>query len=83
MLTTNAPGYVDKDGQPPGALNTSVVALSTNTLALQYDEPGAVNVAFSTMVDDQLVQSSAESVVAFNTGMTAAQTFSATGPVGS
>ncbi len=80
-LTTNAPGYVDKDGQPPGAVNTSVVALSTNTLALQYDEPGGAEVSFTTLKDGQLVQSSAESVVVFNTGMTAAQIFTATAPV--
>ena len=44
-LTTNAPGYVDKDGETPGSVSTSVVALSTNTLALQYDEPGAAEIA--------------------------------------
>ena len=76
-LTTNAPGYVNKDGQPPGTVNTSVVALSTNTLALQYDEPGGVDLSFTTLKDGQLVQSSAERVVAFNTGMTAAQVFTA------
>ena len=40
-LTTNAPGYVEEGRSPPGSVSTSVVALSTNTLALQYDEPGA------------------------------------------
>ena len=79
-LTTNAPSYVDKDGGTPGSVSTSVVALSTNTLALQYDEPGAAEVAFTTMEGGQLVQSSTESVVVFNTGMTAAQTFSASRP---
>ena len=79
-LTTDAPGYVDKDGEPPGSVSTSVVALSTNTLALQYDEPGAAEVTFTTMEGGQLVQSSAESVVVFNTGMSAAQTFSTGGP---
>jgi Tfp pilus assembly protein PilV len=79
-LTTNAPGFVNKDGQPPGTVNTSVVALSTNTLALQYDEPGGVDLSFTTLKNGQLVQSSAESVVAFNTGMSAAQVFSEAGP---
>lgn len=79
-LTTNAPGFVNKDGQPPAAVSTSVVALSTNTLALQYDEPGGIDVSFTTLKDGQLVQSSAESVLVFNTGMTAAKVFSTSGP---
>jgi hypothetical protein len=79
-LTTNAPGLVNKDGQPPGTVNTTVVALSTNTLALQYDEPGGVDLSFTTLKNGQLVQSSAERVVAFNTGMTAAKVFSQASP---
>jgi Tfp pilus assembly protein PilV len=82
-LTTNAPGYVDKDGNAPGAVNTSVVALSTNTLALQYDQPGGVDISFTTLKNGQMVQSSAESVVAFNTGMTAAKVFTVPSPAGS
>ncbi len=36
-LKTTAPGMVDKDGKAAAPTATSVVALSTNTLALQYD----------------------------------------------
>ncbi len=35
-----ANGLVDVDGNPPGPVSTSVVGESTNTLSLQYDNPG-------------------------------------------
>jgi Tfp pilus assembly protein PilV len=79
-LTPNAPGYVDKDGQPPSPSATGVVELSTNTLALQLDQPGTIDVTFTTTKDGQLVSSSADSVVVFNTGMTAAQSFEVGSP---
>lgn len=74
-VSVNAPGYVDKDGKSPGSVTAGVVELSTNTLALQLDLPGAVNVSFTTLKGGQLVTSSAQSLVAFNTGMTSAQIF--------
>lgn len=74
-LTPQSTGLVDRDGDPPEPLATSVVALSTNTVVLQYDTPGSIDVSFNTRVGGSLVPSSADSVVAFNTGMTDAEAF--------
>lgn len=71
---------VDNDGDPPAPQITSVVAESTNTLALQYDHPGTIEVGFSTWVDGELVEAAEfDSVVVFNTGMSVAKTFGAPG----
>ena len=72
-----ASGLVDVNGQPPGPVDTSVVGESTNTVVLQYDSPGSVPVSFTTKPygGGALVASSADSIVAFNTGMTAARAF--------
>jgi Tfp pilus assembly protein PilX len=76
-----ASGLVDRDGNAPGPINTSVVAESTNTLALQYDEPGSIPVTFTTLPYGGGVPaaSSADSIIAFNTGMTAARAFGTPG----
>ena len=74
-LTPSGSGLVDKDGNAPQPLPTSVVALSTNTVVLQYDHPGSVDVSFTTNVGGTLVPSSADTVVVFNTGMTEAKVF--------
>ena len=58
---------------------TSVVGLSTNTVVLQYDSPGSVDLTFTTMVGGILVPSSAETIIVFNTGMTTAETFGTPG----
>jgi hypothetical protein len=68
-------GLVDKDGNPPGPIPTSVVGLSTNTVALQYDVPGSIDVSFTTFVGGSLIPSNADSIIVFNTGMTAAEAF--------
>ncbi len=72
-------GLVDRDGLPPGPIDTSVVAESTNTVVLQYDDPGAVDVTFTTRIGGTLVASSADSIVAYNTGMTAPRLFGVPG----
>ena len=41
-LSGFASGLVDKDGNPPGSITTSVVGESTNTVVLQYDSPGEI-----------------------------------------
>ena len=43
-----------RTAMPPGPLTVSVVELATNTVALQLDEPGGVDVTFSTMKSGQL-----------------------------
>jgi Tfp pilus assembly protein PilV len=69
-----ASGLVDMDGDPPGSKTVSVVGQSTNTIVLQYAQPGSVQVSFTTKVGSNLVPSAADSIVVFNTGMTAAAT---------
>jgi Tfp pilus assembly protein PilV len=66
---------VDKDGNAPQPQTVSVVGESTNTVVFQGDFPGSIAVSFATKVGDELVASSADSVVAFNSGMTQAKTF--------
>jgi Tfp pilus assembly protein PilV len=80
-LTASGSSLVDRDGNPPQPQTVSVVAESTNTIELQYDTPGSIPVSFTTRRygDNALVPSSADSVVAFNTGMTGARTFGTAG----
>jgi Tfp pilus assembly protein PilV len=80
-VTVSASGMVDRDGNQPGPINTSVVAESTNTLVLQYDEPGSIPVTFTTIPygGGAPVASSADSIIAFNTGMTSARAFGTPG----
>ncbi len=82
-LTISGSSLVDKNGEAPKPQSTSVVEESTNTLTLQYDHAGEIAVSFQTMVEGKLVPSSADSVVAFNSGMQAPKTFGTLGtPVG-
>jgi Tfp pilus assembly protein PilV len=79
-LTVQVAGdLVDKDGKSPAPQTTSVVAGSTNTLVLVYDEPGTIPVRFQTRdYTDTVVDSTADSIVVFNTGMTTPRTFGVT-----
>lgn len=79
LTPSAAAGVVDRDGNPPGATTVSVVDQSTNTVVLQYDEPGAVDVTFTTRINGTVVPTQADSVVAFNTGMTVPKTFGTVG----
>lgn len=80
-LTASGTSLVDPNGNPPEPQTVSVVAESTNTIVLQYDTPGSIPVTFTTRRygDNALVSSKADSVVAFNTGMTQARTFGTPG----
>jgi Tfp pilus assembly protein PilV len=78
-LALSGPSLVDPDGEAPQPLSTSVVEESTNTLSLQYDEPGEVEVEFQTRVGGELVPSEADSVIAFNSGMSVAKVFGSPG----
>jgi Tfp pilus assembly protein PilV len=78
-LNVSGPSLVDKNGEAPKPQSTSVVEESTNTLALQYDFGGSVTAKFQTRVDGELVPSSADSVVAFNSGMQKAKAFGTLG----
>ena len=71
---------VDKDGVAPRSQTTSVVAQSTNTVTVQYDRPGTVNMSFQTRVNGgSLVASTADTVMAFNSGMTVPKRFGTLG----
>jgi Tfp pilus assembly protein PilV len=76
-----ATGLVDKDGNAPGPQTISVIAGTTNTVALQYDQGGSIPVTFKTRIGSSptLVDSSADSVVVFNTGMTTARSYGSPG----
>lgn len=78
-LTLSGASLVDKNGEAPKPQSTSVVGESTNTLALQYDHGGEVAVGFQTRVGGLLVPSSADSIVAFNSGMLKAKSFGTPG----
>lgn len=78
-LTPSASAFVDKDGNAPGSIATSVVAQSTNSVALQLDRPGSIDVTFQTKIGTTLSPSTADSVVVFNTGMTTAKSFGTVG----
>jgi Tfp pilus assembly protein PilV len=79
-FTGIASGLVDRDGNPPGPQTVSVVGESTNTVVFQYDDPGSIAVNFTTSrYGAGPAPSSADSVVFFNTGMTAAQVFGTAG----
>lgn len=80
QVTPTVPGLVNVDGNAGQAKTASVVALSTNTLVLQYDEPGSLNVGFTTRTSSgSLIPSSADSVMVFNTGMAIAKAFGTPG----
>ncbi len=78
-LTISGSSLVDKNGEAPKPQSTSVVEESTNTLTLQYDHAGEIAVSFQTMVEGKPVPSSADSVVAFNSGMQAPKAFGTPG----
>ncbi len=74
-------GYVDIDGNPPAAQSVTVTAGSTTTYPLpQYDLGGTVKVSFKVRnYSGSVVNSTADSIVAFNTGMSSAATFGTPG----
>ena len=74
-----AMGVVDKDGATPTAQTVSVVGQSTNTVALQYDSPGTLQLSFKTRIGGTVQASKADSVVVFNSGMTKEATFGTIG----
>lgn len=74
-----ATGLVDHDGNPPTNHPTSVVGQSTNTVVLQYADPGSIPVTFTTRVGGSLVASKADSIMIFNTGMSTPKTFGTPG----
>jgi Tfp pilus assembly protein PilV len=73
-----ASGMVDPDGNPPANQTVSVVDQGTNTINLQYDRPGAVSVTLKTLnYSGAVINSTADGLTAWNTGMSVAKTFTA------
>jgi Tfp pilus assembly protein PilV len=76
-----AAGLVDKDGKTPGPLTVGVLGGATNSVTLLYDLPGFIKeVTFQTKkANGELINSSADSIVVFNTGMTQGKVFGTPG----
>jgi Tfp pilus assembly protein PilV len=67
-LGITAPLLVDPKGKAPVSQPTSVVAEGTNTLGLQYDEPGEIVAEFETWVGGNLVPTKADAIAAYHSG---------------
>ena len=52
-----------------------MIPFATNVVVLQYDQPGSVDVDFTTNLTGTLQPSSADSVMVFNSGMSAPQAY--------
>jgi Tfp pilus assembly protein PilV len=78
-----ASAMVDQDGNTPPAQTVGVVDQGTNTINLQYDRPGSIqNINFRTRdYSNNLVTSSADSVIVSNTGMSLNKQFTPPGGV--
>lgn len=73
-------GYVDKDGNAPAAKTVTVAARSTIEVPFKYDKGGTVNVNFRVRnYSGTVVNSKADSIIAFNAGMSTAETFGTPG----
>ena len=73
-LTTSggATGIVDTNGKPPGPRPITVNPGVTNTVTIHYGPGGAIPVNFKTRVGSgSLFTSTADSIIAFNSGMEA------------
>lgn len=82
-VTASASGLVDKEGKAPTTLSPSpgVIASGTQTVVLQYDKPGALEVNFKYRVgsSSEFKASSASSIQVFNSGLKEPFTFTAPG----
>lgn len=84
-VVASAPGLVDKEGKAPTTLSPSpgVIASGTQTVVLQYDKPGALEVGFTYRVGStsEFKASSAGAIQVFNSGLKEPFTFTAPGGV--
>jgi type II secretory pathway pseudopilin PulG len=76
-----ASSLVDQDGKPVGAFTVGVSGSTTTPVPRLYDLPGKVEkVAFKTKkADGTLINSSADTIVVFNQGMTVGEVFGTAG----
>jgi hypothetical protein len=89
LTPSSALTLVDKNGAAPASQTSSVVAQATNSVTMQYDRPGTANITFRTrqypafagtpiptpLVATSPVASKMDTIVAYNTGMSAARSF--------
>lgn len=83
-VSVTAPGWVDRDGAAPKEQVTSVVAEGTNTIVLQYDEPGRIEASFVARLASETAPQTAvgaQAIAVFNSGMKEARAFKANEPV--
>lgn len=74
---------IDADGNPPEPELTSVVAEGTNTLVLQYDEPGGLEVVGKAWIGGEPVPSALDSAIVDNSNMTEERLIGVPGELGS
>lgn len=79
LTPSTSSGMVDPDGNTPSPIATSVVGQSTNTVVLRYDTPGTIRVNFRTRINGTVTATTSDTVVAFNSGMTAPASFGTVG----
>jgi type II secretory pathway pseudopilin PulG len=81
LTPSNVSSLVDRDGNTPRAQTIGVVGGANNTINLLYDRPGSIPVAFRYRVGSgsTFQTTKADSIIAFNTGMTTARTFGTPG----
>ena len=80
LTPTLGAGYVNYDGETPPAKTTSIISGGTNTLELQYDKAGEIEVSFKTKnYSGAEIASSADEIIVSNARMTSAKTFGTPG----
>jgi Tfp pilus assembly protein PilV len=82
-LTAAADGLVDANGNPPAPQEISVVDQSTNTVVLQYDEPGSIVTTYESRgyLGSGFGPARIDSIMVFNTGLSAAKPVASEGGV--
>jgi hypothetical protein len=72
--------YINFNGETPPPISTTISAGITTPLQLEYDRAGAVKVGFQVRNSSgAVVPSTADSIIAFNSGMKTAQTYGTPG----
>ncbi len=82
-LTPSAAGLVEKEGKAPAPFTVGVVASGTQTVALEYDRPGALQVQFKYRVGstESFATSSANSIMVAHPNMKTARVVTTAGGV--
>jgi type II secretory pathway pseudopilin PulG len=76
LTTSLAGGYIDEDGNPPGARTITVVGAGSNTITILYDKAGTLEAKFDVRTSASstaVAATKAEGIVVVNNGMLAQQ----------